>query len=58
MPPKAGPKAKVSTEHFLAACIKHAKEKVNVDYDALAADIGMSAGGAQLVFPLPSTLTM
>lgn len=40
MPPKA------SDEQFLAACIKHAKTKVDVDFDALAADIGMSVGGA------------
>ena len=41
-------KAKVTmaSDAFLAACIKHAKEKLIVDFDALAKDIGMSVGGA------------
>ncbi len=36
----------VSNEAFLAACIKHAKEKVIVDFDALAKELGLSKGGA------------
>lgn len=45
MPPKVT-KMTLSTEHFLAACIKNAKEKVLVDFDGVAAETGMSAGGA------------
>jgi hypothetical protein len=53
MPPKAngaaktGPKGTVSNDAFLAACIKHAKEKVNVDFAGLAKELNMSKGGAQ-----------
>lgn len=48
MPPKAtvGTKAAISNDVFLAACIKHAKEKINVDFDSLAKELGMSRGGA------------
>jgi hypothetical protein len=48
MPPKAegGGKASVSNDAFLAACIKHAKEKVNVNFEALSKEVGMSVGGA------------
>jgi hypothetical protein len=53
MPPKAnggaktGAKPAVSNDTFLAACIKHAKEKVSVDFAGLAQELGMSKGGAQ-----------
>lgn len=50
MASKANPspgKAKLSNEEFLAACIKCAKEKVSVDFDALAKLTGMSSGGAR-----------
>lgn len=40
------PKTAVSPDAFLAACIKHAKEKVVVNFDALAQEVGMSSGGA------------
>ncbi|KIV91334.1 hypothetical protein PV10_05882 [Exophiala mesophila] len=40
------PKTTVSPDAFLAACIKHAKEKVVVNFDALAQEVGMSSGGA------------
>ncbi|KIW27289.1 uncharacterized protein PV07_07041 [Cladophialophora immunda] len=33
-------------EAFLAACIKYAKEKVTVDFEALANELKMSKGGA------------
>lgn len=39
-------KAVTTNEAFLAACIKHAKEKVVVDFDSLATELGMSKGGA------------
>ncbi|KIW70951.1 hypothetical protein PV04_03178 [Phialophora macrospora] len=43
-----GRKAKPSTggEVFLKACIKYAKEKPSIDYDAVAQETGMSVGGA------------
>ncbi|EXJ79994.1 hypothetical protein A1O3_08280 [Capronia epimyces CBS 606.96] len=47
MPPKAdGGKAVMSNDTFLAACIKHGKEKLAVNFDTLAKDLNMSAGGA------------
>ncbi|KIW75976.1 hypothetical protein Z517_10721 [Fonsecaea pedrosoi CBS 271.37] len=36
----------VGNEAFLAACIKYAKEKVTVDFEALAKELKMSKGGA------------
>ncbi|EXJ83811.1 hypothetical protein A1O1_07438 [Capronia coronata CBS 617.96] len=47
MPPKAdGGKAVVSNDTFLVACIKHGKDKLSVNFDTLAKDLNMSAGGA------------
>jgi len=48
MPPKAegSSKAAVSNDAFLAACIKHANQKLSVNFETLAASIGMSTGGA------------
>ena len=42
----AGAKAIMSPDAFLAACIKHAKDRLVVDFDKVAEDIGMSKGGA------------
>lgn len=46
MPPKADGKVPVSNDAFLAACIKHAKEKVSPNFETLAKEVGMSTGGA------------
>lgn len=46
MPPKAEGKATMSNDAFLASCIKHAKEKVNPNFETLAKEVGMSTGGA------------
>ena len=48
MAPKTegGVKATVSNDAFLAACIKHAKEKLCVNFESLSKEIGMSTGGA------------
>ncbi|ETN40344.1 uncharacterized protein HMPREF1541_04621 [Cyphellophora europaea CBS 101466] len=40
------PKTSLTNDQFLAACIKHAKTKVEVNFDTLAPEIGMSKGGA------------
>lgn len=37
---------KFNNTEFLAACIKHSKEKVRVNFESLAKDVGMSTGGA------------
>lgn len=47
MPPKVAPGRAVSNDAFLAACIKHAKDKLVVDFDSLAKELGMSKGGAR-----------
>ncbi|KAJ4537077.1 hypothetical protein HRR90_002152 [Exophiala dermatitidis] len=39
-------KAAMSNEAFLSACIKHGKEKLSVNFDTLAEELKMSAGGA------------
>jgi hypothetical protein len=45
MPPKA--EAGSGSEAFLAACVKCAKAKLEVDFDAVAKATGMSKGGAR-----------
>ncbi|EXJ72267.1 uncharacterized protein A1O5_04771 [Cladophialophora psammophila CBS 110553] len=45
----------ISNEAFLAACIKYAKEKVTVDFDALAKELDMSKGGASTPLLLEHT---
>ncbi|KIW97205.1 uncharacterized protein Z519_02597 [Cladophialophora bantiana CBS 173.52] len=47
--------APISNEAFLAACIKYAKEKVTVDFDALAKELDMSKGGASIPLLLAYT---
>ncbi len=42
-----GAQAKMSQDEFLSKCIKHAKEKLNVNWVAFAAETGMSADGAR-----------
>ena len=39
--------AGLTQDEFLSKCIKHGKEKLNVNWDTFAADTGMSAGGAR-----------
>ncbi|KAG9783031.1 hypothetical protein KCU88_g3189, partial [Aureobasidium melanogenum] len=39
-------KTAMSNEAFLSACIKHGKEKLSVNFDTLAEELKMSAGGA------------
>ncbi|KIX10115.1 uncharacterized protein Z518_01196 [Rhinocladiella mackenziei CBS 650.93] len=47
MAPKEGnAKGAISTDAFLALCIKHGKEKLSVNFDTLAKEAGLSAGGA------------
>jgi hypothetical protein len=38
---------KMNNDDFLSKCIKHSKEKLNVNWAAFAADTGMSADGAR-----------
>jgi hypothetical protein len=38
---------KMNNDDFLSKCIKHAKEKLNVNWATFAADTGMSADGAR-----------
>lgn len=44
---KTGPKSTMDNDAFLARCIKHSKEKINVDWEAFSRDTGMSVGGAR-----------
>ncbi|KAJ9634105.1 hypothetical protein H2204_006436 [Knufia peltigerae] len=47
---KTGPKSTMDNDAFLARCIKHSKEKINVDWEAFSRDTGMSVGGARNKF--------
>ncbi|KIW16644.1 hypothetical protein PV08_03832 [Exophiala spinifera] len=49
---KAAPKPPMTNEAFLVKCIKHSKDKLNVDWDEFAKDTGMSVGGARNKFRL------
>jgi len=47
MPPKADKtNGALGNAEFLIACIRNLKEKLNVDFDGLAKETGMSTGGA------------
>lgn len=48
MPPKADGvgKSVVSNDAFLATCIKHAKERLVVNFETLSQELKMSSGGA------------
>jgi hypothetical protein len=47
MPPKADrTNGALSNAEFLMACIRNGKEKLNVDFEGLAKQTGMSTGGA------------
>lgn len=46
-PPMTIGKPPMTNEAFLAVCIKHAKDKLVVDFDKVAEEVGMSRGGAK-----------
>lgn len=39
--------ATIKDPHFLATCFKHLKQKPEVEFTAVAAELDMSVGGAQ-----------
>lgn len=39
----------IEADAFLAACFRSTKEKIDVDFEKVAVETGMSAGGARYV---------